>query len=143
MIKMNVFSAGRKRFSPWWFGLKVGIVGAILVWWWLQNQLQESVPAKVQRVVLPEDKAKETPPAVSPPPTPKTKQAAPARKDDLTRISGIGPKSAALLKKAGITAFTQLMQMTPEEIQDLFRAEGGRAPDASDWPRQAREFSKA
>ncbi len=38
---------------------------------------------------------------------------APAKPDDLTKISGIGPKTAALLQEQGLQTFAQLAAATP------------------------------
>jgi predicted flap endonuclease-1-like 5' DNA nuclease len=58
--------------------------------------------------------------------------------DDLQRIWGLGPKSEALLKAAGITLFEQLAAMTPDEIQKVLRESGIRVRYTTTWPEQAR-----
>ncbi|MGQ9851320.1 MAG: DUF4332 domain-containing protein [Aggregatilineaceae bacterium] len=59
--------------------------------------------------------------------------------DDLTLIEGIGPKSAAALREAGITTFAQLATMTPEQLEQLVRERGVRlVGSTASWPEQAR-----
>lgn len=75
-------------------------------------------------------------------PAPAAIKAAPApqAEDDLTRIEGLGPKSAAALRKAGITTFAQIASMTGEELLDVVKVQGGVnvVGDATrTWPKQA------
>ncbi len=132
-IRNTLFSAKRKRFSPWRYGLKLGLAAAMIVWWWLQNQRQEEVEKPDTRVVLPPDEAKPVP-KLAPAKKPK---ASPAVPDDLTQIDGIGPKYAAVLADAGVVTFAKLGKMEPADVQEIFRASTGRAPDPSDWIKQA------
>lgn len=62
----------------------------------------------------------------------------PASKDDLTRINGLGPKSADVLKAAGITTFRQLAEIKPETLKKVLE-EGGmtRLLNYETWPQQA------
>ena len=48
-----------------------------------------------------------------------TKKAAKKVVDDLTEITGIGPKMKAELKKIGITAFKQLAVMKAADVNEL------------------------
>jgi len=127
--KLYPLSARKKRFSPWRYGLKLGLAAALIVWWWLQNQEEEESKPTQTRVVLPPDDAKPKPLA-----KPKAK---PVEPDDLARIDGIGPKYASVLKAAGVTTFVKLAKMKPEEVQEIFRGATGRVPDPSDWIKQA------
>lgn len=132
------FSARRKRFSPWRYGLKLGLAVAMIVWWWLQNQRQDDVKISESRVVLPPDesKPKEALKTVT------KSEASAATPDDLTQIEGVGPKYAAVLQEAGVISYAQLAKMKPGDIQDIFRAATGRAPNPSDWIKQAAKLSK-
>ena len=61
--------------------------------------------------------------------------------DDLSILDGVGPKSADVLKAAGVTTFAQLSQMTPEAIEETLAK--GNEPliaghTAATWPRQAK-----
>lgn len=71
-------------------------------------------------------------------PPPPAVKAAPAKRDDLLIIEGIGPKSAEALYKAGITTFKQVAEMSGEALTRVVK-EGGvnLVNDASTWPKQA------
>ena len=59
-----------------------------------------------------------------------------AAPDDLTRISGIGPKISGVLAEAGITTFAQLAGSGTDRLRRILDAAGIRAtPDT--WPAQA------
>lgn len=62
--------------------------------------------------------------------------------DDLTRISGVGPKLAKKLNQAGVTRFVQIAELSDEAITQLERdvvGFNGRIK-RDDWPGQARQF---
>ena len=74
----------------------------------------------------------------------KTKAVAKPRvADDLTAITGIGPKIAAVLQKKGVTSYAALAVMTADEIKTLLLTEGsGYARyNTSGWPAQAKRLS--
>jgi len=57
--------------------------------------------------------------------------------DDLTRIKGIGPKTAAALYTAGIGIYEQLASFKPKPFLTWLRAKGIQGRYASSWPKQA------
>ena len=57
--------------------------------------------------------------------------------DDLTRIEGIGPKTALALKEAGIGSFKALAQGSPYDLLPLLEAAGLPRRDPTTWPAQA------
>jgi predicted flap endonuclease-1-like 5' DNA nuclease len=61
-----------------------------------------------------------------------------AAPDDLTQINGIGPRLASILSRGGVTTYSQLEQMSPDELREII-ALGGALPPASlgSWPAQA------
>lgn len=63
---------------------------------------------------------------------------APVR-DDLTKINGVGPKTAALLYNAGINTFVKLAETPTEQLQAVLDEAGRRyrAIDPGSWPEQA------
>ncbi len=67
-----------------------------------------------------------------------TAAAAPEQHDDLTQISGIGPRMSSLLGAGGITSYAQLERTSPDELRQIAAA-GGVLPSASmaSWPTQA------
>ena len=64
----------------------------------------------------------------------------PAKKDDLTKIEGVGKKIAELLKAAGIESFDDLAKATPKRLKTVLDAAGKKysAYDPTSWPRQAK-----
>ncbi len=70
--------------------------------------------------------------------------AAPAAKDDLVKIEGIGPKISEILAKAGITTFAQLAETPVDTLKGLLSGAGSRfaAHDPSTWPEQAAVAAK-
>lgn len=67
-----------------------------------------------------------------------------AKADDLTKIEGIGPKIAELLKADGIDTFAKLAKTKAAKVQAILTAAGSRFQmhDATTWPAQA-EFAAA
>ena len=63
--------------------------------------------------------------------------AAPAVKDDLTKIEGVGPVIGELLGAGGITSFAQLASSSPEQIQSILNAGGLSSHDPATWAAQA------
>ena len=73
---------------------------------------------------------------------PKTKAApkkttAKAKKDDLKKIEGIGPKIAETLTAAGVATFADLAKTKPAKISEIISGvRGNHVPDT--WPEQAK-----
>jgi len=60
------------------------------------------------------------------------------RADDLTRIEGIGPKTAQALAAAGITTYEQVASTPAEALHAAAHEHGSRVVTADGWPEQAR-----
>jgi predicted flap endonuclease-1-like 5' DNA nuclease len=58
--------------------------------------------------------------------------------DDLTRIRGIGPKTAAALAAKGLVIYEQLVSFKPGQLKAWLAAKGIRGRYAATWPKQAR-----
>ena len=69
-------------------------------------------------------------------------EAAPAEEasEDLTKIEGIGPKTAEALTNAGIGSFASLADADPEKIKELLTEASSRLAhlDPGSWPKQAK-----
>ncbi len=65
--------------------------------------------------------------------------AAPAGKDNLEVVEGIGPKAAVVLAQNGITTYAQLASATADDLTAMLKASGGRFPLTSvgTWAEQA------
>ncbi len=61
------------------------------------------------------------------------------RTDDLTMIKGVGPKAAEALKSAGINSYTQLVELSSEEIRQMIVSvnKTNKRYDTSNWSKQA------
>jgi predicted flap endonuclease-1-like 5' DNA nuclease len=75
-----------------------------------------------------------------------TKQAASSKSaahDDLTQLSGIGPRIATILADGGITSYDQLQHTSTSELRGII-AQGGALPPSSldTWPAQASYASR-
>ena len=60
--------------------------------------------------------------------------------DNLTKVEGIGPKIAGILKDAGIDTFKKLSETKAEKVSEILVAAGGNAYnrfDPTTWPKQA------
>lgn len=60
-----------------------------------------------------------------------------ARKDDLTKIEGIGPKIAETLQQAGIGSFADLAAADAEKLKTTLSEAGLAAHDPATWPQQS------
>jgi len=138
MRKFNPFAGESKTFSWWWFGIKVGIVPALVIWWWLENQNKESLKAVGQiqlpddgSIPLPEESLKVDEKQKSP------KKPATIKPDDLRKIEGIGPKIQSTLQSAGIQTYAQLAATDPANLKQILVDAGIRLGDPTTWPEQA------
>ncbi len=71
----------------------------------------------------------------------KTATKSKAKADNLTKIEGIGPKIASILKDAGIKDFKKLSQSKPKKISEILVKAGGNSYnrfDPTTWPNQAK-----
>ncbi len=62
-----------------------------------------------------------------------------SKKDDLTKIEGIGPKICAILHDNGVLTFDMLSKTSPDKIKAFLHAAGPRYKmhDPGSWPKQA------
>ncbi|MEM8800686.1 MAG: 50S ribosomal protein L21 [Pseudomonadota bacterium] len=81
------------------------------------------------------------PAATTAPQTVKTKSKDTGGKDDLKKISGVGPKLEEKLNDLGYTTFQQIADMTPQEIEEVDEKLNfkGRI-ERDNWLDQARQF---
>lgn len=136
---------------------------ALVFWLWISreqgsaeeeaNNALDAAEDKLKKIEIkaadpepvPEQKAVEPEPVVEPEPEPVAKVAvepepvASGEPDDLTRIEGIGPKSASILNVAGVTTFSQIASMSEDEIVALIKSNGGRkSKSMATWAEQAK-----
>lgn len=104
-----------------WF-LMVGMVLfflVVVVGWWASSRKQEQVESG-----------------------PEVKKSAKKGADDLTKIEGIGPKVAKVLKEAGITTFEELSASTAGDLQKSLNAAGLQMMNPEGWIDQAKLAAK-
>lgn len=58
--------------------------------------------------------------------------------EDLTIVEGIGPKTQAVFRSAGISSLQDLAERDVTELQEILVAAGLRLGDPGTWPEQAR-----
>ena len=58
--------------------------------------------------------------------------------DDLTIVEGIGPKTQAVFKSAGITTLRELAATEVRKLDEILDAAGLRLGDPGTWPQQAK-----
>jgi uncharacterized membrane protein/predicted flap endonuclease-1-like 5' DNA nuclease len=94
--------------------------------------VEEPAPAEVQAPVAEPTLAAETP---EPPPAP---DLAAAKPDDLTQLSGIGPKAAEALNAAGITTYSALAATAEPAVREaLYAAHILPRSNVATWAMQA------
>jgi len=103
---------------------------------------KESPAAKTAEVKeVPQEKEEPKKPAAS-----TSKPKAPAKKvsaskvEDLTKIEGIGPKTAEALNNAGVDSYEKLSKQKPDAIREILTAASTRLAhlDPGSWPKQAK-----
>ena len=66
------------------------------------------------------------------------KAAKAAPPDDLTQLTGIGPRISSILADGGVTTYAQLEHTDPSELRKILAASGALPPSSLDtWPTQA------
>jgi predicted flap endonuclease-1-like 5' DNA nuclease len=136
--KFSPFAGKAKTFSWWWFGIKVGIVTALVIWWWLENQNKEAQKTSGEAslsdersIPLPDEEmhADQKPKSPAKPTT--------VKPDDLRKIAGIGPKIQSTLQAAGIQTYAQLAAADPADLKQILVDAGIRLGNPTTWPEQA------
>jgi len=111
------------------------VVGALIVWFYMRQQIQEHEARARQLQSSLDQKESELQEAearaqalteVAPEP------------DDLKRIEGIGPKTSKVLNEAGILTFAQLAEAEVDRLVQIVQEAGLRLVDPHTWPDQAR-----
>jgi predicted flap endonuclease-1-like 5' DNA nuclease len=64
--------------------------------------------------------------------------------DDLTQLSGIGPRMASILSEGGVTSYDGLQHASTEELRQIVSKAGVLPPSSLDtWPAQAAFAARA
>jgi predicted flap endonuclease-1-like 5' DNA nuclease len=102
-----------------------------------QPEVAAETPVKKAAKAKPAAKAQ---PATKAKATAKAKTAPAPTPDDLTKIKGIGPKTAELLQNSGITTYAQLGAAGEPQLRQILDDAGSRyrSINPADWPEEAR-----
>jgi predicted flap endonuclease-1-like 5' DNA nuclease len=121
-----------------WSLTRVSVV-IFLLWMWLRYQDEREIsptgPIEIKGEEPPQPPSSKKPDI---PVQPAATQVPSAPPDDLTRIKGIGPKTAKAFQKAGISSYRQLAETSIQEISAMLEGANYRLLDPSTWIEQAR-----
>lgn len=134
-----------------WFGYILAIGALLWILWRQRRDEIEEILERVQgtapgsatwmhgRQVAPRERSRRAPAA----PAKEVKESGAVsekeKRDDLQQITGIGPSFATRLQEAGITSYSQLANLTPDEVRKKIGLDYWRA-DVQSWIAQAREL---
>lgn len=121
-----------------WSLARISLV-ILMLWMWLRYQ-DEHEKAPAEPIEL---KDEDLPHKLAPEKAATPQQHAAARQtsakpDDLTRIKGIGPKTASALQLAGISTYRKLAGTSIQDVQSLLEKANYRLLDPTTWIEQAR-----
>jgi len=141
MILLNIFESCNGR-TPW--ELLLWLLGAFILGYLLRFFLDKNsskTTVKDSPAPAPSESFADSTvsPSIIPSPIVPQSEPAPSKKDDLTKIEGIGPKINQLLNDAGIHTFQDLAQSEYETLKSILHEAGERfrIHDPTTWPRQS------
>lgn len=132
----------------------IGLLG--LVWLWIRRPKSEAgnkgktieIPVETAKIVIPAEDQLPTPvskigPAKARAKTvSRKKSTSSAKPDDLTAISGIGPKISGVLNTAGFTRYAQLAGADVAQLRQILEKAGIRLAKPETWIEQAKTLQK-
>ena len=132
----------------------IGLLG--LVWLWIRRPKPEGgnkgttieIPVEIAPIVIPDEEQPPIPASKIGPVKATAKTVTRSKKpvavepDDLTVISGIGPKISGVLNAAGITRFTQLAEADAAQLWQILEKAGIRLGKPESWIEQAKALHK-
>lgn len=125
-----------------YFSLGLGI--SLVIGYWLKQEERRSrqQPSPIGTPPIEEKPLVLSSKMLDAAPTVPDQQEPAAEADDLTRINGIGPKTAEALHALGITTYRALADWAVEDLANQLTGtvRGINAEKVSDWKQQAIEF---
>jgi large subunit ribosomal protein L17 len=139
MILLNIFESCSGR-TPW--ELLLWLLGAFILGYLLRYFLEKKSGKEISSATVSASepyKDSTVSPSIIPAPVVPKSEPAKSKKDDLTKIEGIGPKINQLLNNAGIHTFQDLAQSEFETLKSILYDAGERfrIHDPTTWPKQA------
>lgn len=104
----------------------------------IENSLKD---CQRKLLLIGNDKPKKEKKEIKPKKKPAVSKKPKSKPDNLSKIEGIGPKIAKILKDAGIDSFKELSKQKPQKISDILIKAGGNSYNRFDpktWPDQAK-----
>ena len=117
--------------------LRMAVFSMLILLWCLINQRKKEQKEQPQLKIKIDAGEKIQPSTSTTHPEVNAVQEKNQEPDDLTQISGIGPKISAILQDAGITNYAQLAGADEDEIRQILSEVGLRLGDPESWIQQA------
>ena len=117
--------------------LRMAVFSMLILLWCLINQRKKEQKEQPQLKIKIDAGEKTQPSTATTHPEVNAVQEKNQEPDDLTQISGIGPKISAILQDAGITNYAQLGSADEDEIRQILSEVGLRLGDPESWIQQA------
>ena len=121
--------------------LRMAVFSMLILLWCLINQRKREQKEQPQLKIEIDAGEKIQPSAAPTHPVVSAVQEKIQEPDDLTQISGIGPKISAILQDAGIINYAQLAEADEEEIRQTLSEAGLRLGDPGSWIQQAQALT--
>ena len=133
MLSMDALQKAADTIGWVWYLLLVLVVLALIIGWIYQQSKAQQKKSEQQKAA-----EKQTVEVSELPKSEKVKTG----NDDLTRIEGIGPKVAGVLKNAGITSFDSLANADTAEVKNVLNEAGLQMMNPEGWIEQAELAAK-
>jgi len=121
--------------------LRMAVFSMLILLWCLINQRKKEQKEQPQLKIKIDAGEKIQPSTSTTHPEVNAVQEKNQEPDDLTQISGIGPKISAILQDAGITNYAQLAGADEDEIRQILSEVGLRLGDPESWIQQAQALT--
>jgi len=121
--------------------LRMAVFSMLILLWCLINQRKKDQKEQPQLKIKIDTGEKIQPSSATTHPEVSSVQEKNQEPDDLTQISGIGPKISAILQDAGITNYAQLASADEDEIRQILSEVGLRLGDPESWIQQAQALT--